>query len=404
MNLAAKRQVIQGFGSSERSWTDPHLADSPNVNVPPAVQAQILTALYRDLGFTIVRDTIDPGIQQHPGSTPNFAKASAQAEFAKQAQRYGLKIFFPGPVYLEAWMQPNDPTSYVNWAMALLERWRSLGVTPPYYSVINEPQVARDFPPQWLHDVVVQLGRRLRAAGFPTKLVIPDDENPIDAYRRAEAVLSDPVARQYVGAVAFHIYRIGGPPDWARLRALASKYGLPLWMTEWWSPSYTSYSGSFDWAVKMHELLTIGSVNAIDYIWGFFGDWAGGAAGAPISIHFDNGSFVSWSRTSLYYLTGQYSKYVRPGYRRVAASSSNGSVLVSAYRGGKRVVVVATNTASQPNLLRLRISGGRTGSVAQVIQTTSAAGLQERPRLRVRSGSLQTTLPGQSVTTFLVGG
>ena len=32
----------------------------------------------------------------------------------------------------------------------------------------------------------------MRAAGLKTKLVIPDDENPADAYRRASAVLQDP--------------------------------------------------------------------------------------------------------------------------------------------------------------------------------------------------------------------
>jgi O-glycosyl hydrolase len=47
--------------------------------------------------------------------------------------------------------------------------------------------------------------------GFRTKLVIPDDENPVDAYERAVAVLEDPVARQYVGGLTAHVYGAGGP-------------------------------------------------------------------------------------------------------------------------------------------------------------------------------------------------
>ena len=402
VQLGVLRQTIQGFGSSERSWTDPHLAKSPNVDVPTSAQDQILTSLYGDLGLTRARSIIDPGIQPSPGASFNFAaKTDAQAAFVEQAKRYGLRTFFPAPVYLENWMQPNDPGPYVDWAMALLRRWRALGATPPYYSVLNEPQVAKDFPPQWLHDVVVQLGQRMRADGFKTKLVIPDDENPIDAYRRAEAVLQDPLARQYVGAVAFHIYRIGGPSDWAKLHQLASRHGLPLWMTEYWSPSYTSYDGAFQWAVAMHNLLTIGDVSAIDYIWGFFGDWAGGAAAAPITIHFDSGRFVSWSKTPVYYFTGQYSKFVRPGFRRVAASSSDSSVLVSGYRGGKRAVAVVVNTASDRRALELRFTGGRVAKKVAVVQTTSASGLLPRPALRVHSGTIRTTLPPQSVTTFV---
>jgi O-glycosyl hydrolase len=402
VNLGANRQVIQGFGSSSRSWSDPHLANAPTVNVPASAQAEILTALYRSLGLTMDRVILDSGVEAQSGAPLNFAgKVDAQIAFAKQAQRFGLKTFFPAPDYLEPWMQPSDPGAMVNWAMSMLQHWRTLGVTPPYYSIINEPQVARNFPPQWLHDVVVQLGQRMRAAGLKTKLVIPDDENPIDAYRRARAVLDDPQARQYVGAVAFHIYRIGAPADWVPLRQLASRYGLPLWMTEYWNASYASYSGALSWATTMHQLLTIGGVNSIDYIFGFFGDWASGASGAPISIRFNNGAFVSWSKTPIYNFIGQYSKYVRPGYRRVDASSDDPGVLVSAYKGPKRVVVVAINTASDARPLKLRIIGGKIAAKLAVVQTTSSAGLAPSAPIRTRSGTVSTTLPPQSVTTFV---
>ena len=122
-----------------------------------------------------------------------------------------------------------------------------------------------------MHDVVVQLGERLRAAGFKTKLVIPDDENPTDAYRRAVAVLQDPSARQYVGALAYHIYR-WDKGDMVRMRALATQYRLPVWMTEY-NSELQGLGGAFDWAERMHILLTDGGVNAIDYMWGYFGSW-----------------------------------------------------------------------------------------------------------------------------------
>jgi glucuronoarabinoxylan endo-1,4-beta-xylanase len=403
VNLSASRQVIQGFGTSERSWSDPHVAKTPTIEVPEAVRTQILTALYRRLGLTMARNTLDPGLQGHPGAPFDFVKTDAQIALVKQARRYGLTTFFPSPVQLEDWMQPSDPGAYVAYAMTVLERWRALGVTPALYSPVNEPKVSRDFPPQWLHDVVVQLGARMRAAGFKTKLVIPDDVDPIAAYTRAQAILGDPQARQYVGAVAFHIYGVGGPADWVRLRQLASRYGLPLWMTEYESPSYTTYGNAFDWAVKMHQLLTVGSVNAIDYLWGFFGDWV--QSDTLISIRFNNGVFQSWSPTPLYYFVGQYSKYVRPGYRRVDASTDDQSVLVSAYKGPNRVVVIATNTASDARPVSLKVmGGGKPVRKAAVVQTTSSAGLRALPSIQLRSRNLVATLPPQSVTTFVVTG
>src|SRR5581483_8602114 len=117
VNLKSKQQVIQGFGNSERVWIDPHLSRSPNTNVPPAAQAEILTALYRRLGLTRVRDVLDEGIELQRGGPFNFSGklTDAHVAFVKQAQKYGLRTFFPGPVYLEEWMQPDDPSGYVDY-------------------------------------------------------------------------------------------------------------------------------------------------------------------------------------------------------------------------------------------------------------------------------------------------
>ena len=235
VDLGATRQSIDGFGTSNRVWSDPHLANASNASVPPEAQRQILTALYRRLGLTRVRNVLDNGIQPSAGAPMSFAgkRADDHIAFVKQAKGYGLTTFFPGPVYLEDWMKADDPGAYVNWAMTMLQRWRARGLEPALYAPLNEPERGRDFPPQWMHDVVVQLGSRLRAAGFKTKLVVPDDENPVDAYSRAVAVLQDPEARRYVGAIAFHIYRRNSDEDWQRLRRLATQYRLPLWMTEY---------------------------------------------------------------------------------------------------------------------------------------------------------------------------
>ena len=178
--------------------------------MPPPAQAKILTALYGRLGLTRVRNVLDQGVQQAPGSPFRFSGKLADAHIRSQANGYGLKTFFPGPVYVEPWLKADNPSAYVEWAMAMLSRWRAQGLEPRLYAPLNEPMINGDFPPQWFHDVVVQLGKRLRAAGFKTKLVIPDDENPTAAYRRAVAVLQDPNVRQYVAALAYHVYSRGG--------------------------------------------------------------------------------------------------------------------------------------------------------------------------------------------------
>jgi glucuronoarabinoxylan endo-1,4-beta-xylanase len=248
-----------------------------------------------------------------------------------------------------------------------------------------------------MHDVVIQLGKRLRAAGFKTKLVIPDDENPTDAYRRAVAVLQDPAARQYVGAIAYHIYRNFG--DIGRMRALAARYKLPLWMTEFESTSYTDWPSSLDWAEKMHALLTDGGVDAIDYLWGFFGNWV--QTDTMLSIAFDNGQFRSFAPTPIYWITGQYARYVRPGYVRVSAIVPAGGPLVSAYRGPGRAIVVATNPSSSPQALRVSVVGGKLKGPVLPVQSSATEHWRSLGRLPVRGGTFVVTLPGQSITTFV---
>lgn len=49
-------------------------------------------------------------------------------------------------------------------------------------------------------DLVKRVGARLSQAGFTVKFVLPNEETEDKSLATATAVLSDPVARQYVGA------------------------------------------------------------------------------------------------------------------------------------------------------------------------------------------------------------
>lgn len=400
VNLKSRNQVIDGFGMTWRVWNDPHLSNQGQsaTTVPAAAQAAILKNLYQTLGLTRARPFLDPGAEQAAGAAWDFRRTDAHAALIQQARRFGLETVLPAPVYLETWiLQSRSSSAYVDWAMTVLQRLRADGATVPYYSPLNEPQIDGDFPPSWMHDVVVGLGGRLRAAGLETKLVIPDDENPTDAYRRAVAVLEDPNARRYVGALAYHIYK-WSTDDVVRMRQLARRYELPLWMTEYSSPSYLDWSSSFEWAVQMHTLLTTGGVNAVDYLWGFFGSWT--QPNTMLSISFRNGVYQSYTPMPTYWITGQYSRYVRPGSRRVGATSSNG-VLASGYVQGKHVVTVLLNPSGSPQTARISFTGGFVRGAVRAVQSSASEHWTELPALRAANGTLSTTLPPQSITTFL---
>jgi O-glycosyl hydrolase len=403
VELRATRQVIDGFGSSERVWSDPHLADDPRVDVPVAAQEKILRLLYGTIGLTRVRDVLDQGVQKKAGGPFDFhgKLADDHVAYVEQARRFGLRLFFPGPVYLEPWMQESEPGGTVTWAMAMLRRWRELGAEPKYYAPLNEPWVAGNYSPDWMLQVVLQLGRRLKAEGFDTKLVIPDDENPADALRRARAVLANAEARGYVGALAYHVYRWGNwdPEDVSALRKLAKTYNLPLWMTEYSSTGYTDWDSSMDWAKKMHLLLAEGDVDAIDYLWGFFGEKYG--TDAMVSIHFDSGRYVSHAVTPVGWITAHYARYVRPGDVRIVARSTSKNVLVTAYKGPSRVVVVATNPEGSPVTIRVRFVEGRLVGKVTAVRSSEREALRRLPGIQPRSGQFVASLPARSLTTFV---
>jgi O-glycosyl hydrolase len=404
VDLRATRQTMQGFGSSDRVWIDPHLSGSAQGNVPPGAQSAILSSLYGRLGLTRVRPILDNGVQPTRGGPFEFEDrfTDAQIAYVKQAKRYGLRTFLPGPVYMEGWMTVDDVEAFVDWTMAELLHWRELGEEPKLWALLNEPEINKDFPPEWLHQVVRRLGPRMRRAGLKTELVVPDDENPVDAYRRAVPILADPDARRYVGALAYHIYK-GGEADWARFAALAARYGLPVWMTEYDEPKlYASWPAALGWATAMSDLITVGGVSSVDYLFGFFGDWAG-PSGAMITMHFDQGGdYRGPTYTPVYWLTGQFSRFVRPGYRRVSATTAGSGPRVSAYVGGRRVVAVAVNADTVGRSVRFVFNGGSVRGPVSPVRTSANEHWRSLKPLGVRGSSFVASLPRESVTTFVL--
>src|SRR5258707_1688144 len=56
-------QVMQGFGSSNRVWDDPHVSNTAQIRIPAEARTEILARLYQDLGLTRVRPVIDGDIE-----------------------------------------------------------------------------------------------------------------------------------------------------------------------------------------------------------------------------------------------------------------------------------------------------------------------------------------------------
>jgi O-glycosyl hydrolase len=409
LDPAQRFQTIQGFGSSQRLFDDPHLTNTfdqvtqrAGIILSAAEQAKILDALYVDLGLTRVRVHPEGFEPVNDNSDPlsadlskfNFAWKAVDGHIAqtKSLVARGVTTYFASPIVIESWMSESNPAEYAEWAFVMLRRWRDQGLEMPYYSLMNEPGYPRSgyWSGAWLRDVAKLLGARLKAEGIKTKLVVPDDVSAKDAYERLPTILSDPDARQYIGAIAYHLYERRGVQE---VKQIAAQYNIPIWMTEW------STTDWFEWARAMQELLADDGVSAIDYMWGYFGDWDNAQL---VRVRVNGSSYAGFDFNRQYYAMGQYSRYVRPGAVRIAATSSDTDVKVVAFVDGPKVIVVATNVGSTDRSVRFELGSSATClTKVESVRTSESESWKGLPDVTLDAPRFAATVPARSVTTFV---
>jgi O-glycosyl hydrolase len=409
VNPSQTFQTIEGFGNSMRMFTDPHIIGLPQesaenaLQIPLSSQAEILDSLYRGIGLTRVRvatetsgiepvnDNNDPAVTDLSKFDFSGRHNDAFLDVVRDLKTHGVTRWWISPIALESWMDETNPQEYVEWAMAINRQWKEHGLELSYYSLRNEPSGATNplSNGDYMREVVKLLGRALKAEGFSTKIVIPDDVRPSTAAALASTVLADPEARQYVGAIAFHLYN-EPVSQAAPLRDMSAQYKIPLWMSEYYVADW------MEWATLVHTLLADYNVSAIDYLAGFLGNDSGAAL---VALQHDGTTYQGYRMLDQYYAFGNYTKYVRPGAVRVAASSSAQDVNVSAFVQSDRLTLVAIN--HRDTAVTVRFNVGTTNNRQFSVVTTSAQDhLAPLPALDVTSGSIVTVLKPASVTTI----
>jgi glucuronoarabinoxylan endo-1,4-beta-xylanase len=164
------------------------------------------------------------------------------------------------------------------------------------------------------------------------------------------------------------------------------------------SPTYDgTMTDGMIWAKKLHNYLAVANVNA--YVWWTLSDMPSLGEGTDNSALTDfNGNIAKRA-----YVTGNWSKFVRPGWVRIDASvNPQGGVDVTAFKdpvtGNFAIVVVNENgnTAEQ----NISLSGFNSGSVTPWVTSTSLS-LAQEANVSVVNGAFSYSLPPDSVTTFV---
>ena len=479
------RQIIAGFGGA--SATTLHFG-SPG-DLTDALRRKAIDAAFGQVGLNLglAGTTLEGLPGAYPGSNdnndPNIIDWS-RVQGSEEDSFRRLIIDFPGTTGATAkqlgltgytiggtvpnvrwgnpWMYDVRRTNYSLFIAEAAEQvledvsyyQRTFGEVTPLYWLGNEQLTGNsasakdgnDFgavsPTQQMVDLVRQAGARLRGAGFGTvKFIVGTEETEESSYALAQAILDDPVAAGFVGAIGYHTYPYGsvysswarilstsgaGHPDASRiairakLSALAQQHNLPLWQNEN-SNGQTGSPGlnalSFDAcrarAIHIHDEFEYAEANAYfcqGPMWDLnsqrlhFGgsDDLFGSEAMAVLINNDSGEVVisAFGRA-----IGHYARWVKPGARRIATTSDDPLVQASAFLNETNGVAafVLLNNAAQPRAIAVRLRGGLFTGNAAGEQSTSAAYWQPVPSLASTNATeLTINLPPDSVTSLAI--
>ena len=376
VNPADVHQRIDGFGAADTNVT---LTD---------LEADLFFSQSNGIGLSTLRVEVS--------ATGQDAQTYANAQ--KAAAR-GAKVWASTWSPPAAWKDNNSTTNGGHLLLAHYDDWANVlagfastmqqhGVALYGISAQNEP----DYTATWnsclyssdqMVAFIKVLGPKLAAISPRPKLIAPEVSNWGNLWSYGDAILQDATASSFTDIIATHDYTYATPTHAA--------IPQPIWETE--VSTFDAFSGDMGNGLMVaewvHRALVTGSVSAWHYWW-LISDDNQGLLGV--------GDVV----TKRYFALGNFSKFVRPGYERVGLTGPMPSgVDVSAYLdpASGALVVVAINENSGATPVSFYLPGSHTGATPWV--TSASDNLAVKNALAVSAGHFSTSLPGQSVTTFV---
>ncbi|GAA3728105.1 hypothetical protein GCM10022225_06860 [Plantactinospora mayteni] len=404
VNTASSYQTIDGFGAatpifggSGSPWTDG--------------ETQTLVGTGQgQLGLSIVRTVV----------SPVSSEWGLYANSLKTAKSYGSDV----KILASPWTAPaNFKTNnsringgklrtdyyddYAEHLNGYVQYMKNQGVTVDVTSVQNEPDWHPDYDSMdWtgteLRNFVRDQGTKVR----DTRLMVGESLRFNRAY--TDPTLQDVTARNNIGYVGGHLYDAENSGNLSSY-PLATQYGKNQWMTEWnlhaadgnGSTIWGNPSNPAVWNETLDDIMrTVHrsmEANWSAYVWwygrrfySFIGD-GDSQYGTTKGAVLKRGQAFS-----------QYSKYVRPGDKRVALSKSSrtSSLEVTAYQGRGKVTLVILNRSNSA-VNNAVIQTPRSISNAEYTVTSQSLGAASQP-VNLSDGQATVNIPARSISTITV--
>jgi glucosylceramidase len=354
--------------------------------IPAAKQAELLQAYYdtkKGIGYTLARTNIN-SCDFSSGSYTYVAEGDKELKsfnidhdlqfripFIKKAiEAAGGKLtLFVSPWSPPGYMKDNNdmlhggklkPEYYQTWAdyfAKFINAYEKAGIPVWGMTIQNEPMATqrwesciytaddeRDFLKNFL-------GPTMQKDGLGDKKIIVWDHNRDLMVQRANVIFGDPEASKYAWGMGFHWYESwsGGDKMFDNVKIVHEAYpDKNLMFTEGcpesFNPAMYNYWGLGEtYGRSMINDFNNGTVGWTD--WNILLDETGGPnhvsnfCFAPVHADTKTGQLIY---TNSYYYIGHFSKFVRPGAKRIISSASRSQLLTTAFinEDGKVAVIV----------------------------------------------------------------
>ena len=286
-------------------------------------------------------------------------------------------VFYASPWSPPAFMKSNNtmlqggkllPEYYDAWAqyfVKFIEAYEAEGMPIWGVTIQNEPMATqrwesciytaeeeRDF-------LKYNLGPVMEKAGYGDKNIVVWDHNRDLITNRANTIFGDPEASKYAWGIGFHWYETwtGGEPKFENLRLINESYpDKNLLFTEgcnenFDSTKYEHWPNAERYGRSMINDFNNGTVGWTD--WNILLDQNGGPnhvknfCFAPIHADVRSDSLIY---TPSYYYLGHFSKFVKPGAKRISTSSSQSSLESTSWLNPDGEIITVVMNATNEKL------------------------------------------------------
>jgi glucuronoarabinoxylan endo-1,4-beta-xylanase len=274
---------------------------------------------------------------------------------------------------------PSHYADYVAYLNEFADTMRANGAPVSVISLQNEP----DFDPTyegclWTADQLHTFSRDF-ASGITTPVIMPESFSYNHAM--SDPTLNDSAAAANIDLIGGHLYG-GTIQDYP----LAHNLGKHTWMTEYLVNDQTIQQAVAT-GQQISDCLTVGNMSA--YIW-----WKTiGDANGLLSA-----SGVLQPRA---YVMAQFSKFVSPGWVRIAVTANSSTLGISAFRNmdASRYTIVAVNNSNAAVNHKFTLQGLTPSSLTPVI-TSPTQSLAAQAPVTLSGTSFTYSIPASSIVTF----